>query len=147
FEALAKRYIAEHALRNARAGKRSASTSEAERLLNSDILPLIGHHRAELIKRRHVADVVETVAARGSFVAADRVLGLIRAIYNWGNGTGSLEVNPTLGLKKRNVDKPRERVLSDTEIQTLWRALEIAPKLSLEIRDALRLELLLGIRI
>jgi integrase len=58
-----------------------------------------------------------------------------------------LEVNPTLGLKKRNVGKPRERVLSDMEIQTLWRALEIAPKLSPEICDALRLELLLGIRI
>jgi integrase len=100
-----------------------------------------------LIKRRHVADVVETVAGRGSFVAADRVLGLIRSIYNWANGTGCVEVNPTLGLKKRNVDKPRERVLSDREIHTLWRALEIAPKLTPEIRDALRLELLLGIRI
>jgi integrase len=100
-----------------------------------------------LITRRHVADVVDSVAARGSFVVADRVLGFIRAIYNWANGTGWLEVNPTLKLKKRNVGKPHERVLSDTEIQTLWRALETAPKLSPEIYDALRLELLLGVRI
>jgi hypothetical protein len=80
FAALAKRYIAEHAQKNVRAGERSGSTEEAERLLRADILPVIGHHRAELITRRHVADVVDSVAARGSFVVADRVLGLIRAI-------------------------------------------------------------------
>ena len=90
--------------------------------------PVIGHHRAEAVTKHHVMEVVEAVAARGSFVTADHVLGLIRAIYNWANGTGRLEVNPTLGLKKRNASKPRERVLSDTELRTLWQALDAAPK-------------------
>ena len=147
FRVLADRYIAEHARVNARAGKRSRSTDEAERLLKASILPALQHHRAEAVTRRHVMEVVETVAARGSFVMADHVLGLIRAIYNWANSTGWLEVNPTLGLKKRNASKPRERVLSDTEVRSLWQALDDAPKLSAEIRDALKLELLLGVRI
>jgi integrase len=147
FATLADRCIAEHAQRNARAGKRSGSTAEAERLLRADILPVLGHHRAEAVTRRHVMEAVETVAARGSFVAADHVLGLIRAIYNWANGAGWLVVNPTLGLKKRNVGKPRERVLSDSEVCNLWQALDAAPKLSHEIRTALKLELLLGVRI
>jgi integrase len=147
FAALAERYIAEHERRNARSSKRSRSTDEIERLLRADILPTIGHHRAEAVTKRHVMEVVEAVAARGSFVTADHVLGLIRAIYNWANGTGRLDVNPTLGLKKRNAGKPRERVLSDTEVRTLWQALDAAPKLSHEIRTALKLELLLGVRI
>ena len=147
FQVLADRYIAEHARVNARAGKRSRSTDEADRLLKSDILPALRHHRAEAVTRRHVMEVVETVASRGAFVMADHVLGLIRAIYNWANGTGWLEVNPTLGLKKRNASKPRERILSDTEVRNLWQALDSAPKLSREIRDALGLELLLGLRI
>jgi len=147
FAALAERYLAEHERRNARSSKRSRSTDEIERLLRVDILPTIGHHRAEAVTKRHVMEVVEAVAARGSFVTADHVLGLVRAIYNWANGIGWLDVNPTLGLKKRNAGKPRERVLSDTEVRTLWQALNAAPKLSHEIRTALKLELLLGVRI
>jgi integrase len=105
-----------------------------ERMLRVDILPALGHHRAEAISKLHVMQVVEAVAARRIFVAADHVLGLIRAIYNWANGTGRLEVNPTLGLKKRNVSRPRERVLLDPEVRVLWQALDAAPKLSAEIR-------------
>jgi integrase-like protein len=78
---------------------------------------------------------------------ADRILGLIRAIYNWGNATGALEVNPTLGLKKRNTGRPRERVLDDDEIRALWRRLDTPSKLSQGIRDSLKLQLLLGVRI
>ena len=69
-------------------------------------------------------EIVEGVASRGSLVMADHVLGLIRAIYNWANATGRLEINPTLGLKKRNASKPRERILSDTEVRNLWQALD-----------------------
>jgi integrase len=61
-------------------------------------------------------------------------LGLIRAIYNWANGTSRLEVNPTLRLKKRNVSKPRERVLRDPEVRALWQALDAAPVDSKPIR-------------
>lgn len=147
FGSLARRYMLEHERKNARAGQRSRSTSEAQRLLDADILPTIGSHRAEAVTRQHVMSVVEPVADRGSFVVADRVLGLIRAIYNWAIATGSLEVNPTLGLKKRNASRPRDRVLSNDEIHTIWEAIESRPKLSSEIRCGLKLELLLGIRI
>ncbi|MGE0852439.1 MAG: tyrosine-type recombinase/integrase, partial [Hyphomicrobiaceae bacterium] len=147
FASLANQYIAEHRQRNARGGKPSRATAEIDRLLRADILPVIGHHRAEAVTKRQVMETVEAVAARGSFVTADHVLGLVRAIYNWANSTGRLEVNPTFGLKKRNAGKPRERVLSDIEVRTLWQALDAAPKLSDEIRTALKLELLLGVRI
>ena len=77
FATLADRYIADHRQRRLKAGRRTASTDEAERLLNASILPLLGHHRAEAVTRRHVMAAVEAVAARGSFVMADHVLGLI----------------------------------------------------------------------
>jgi hypothetical protein len=104
FAKLAARYMAEHERKNARAGKRSAWTKEAQRLLDADILPRIGGHKAVALTKREVMDVVEAIADRGAYVTADRVLGLTRAIYNWANATGRLEVNPTLGLKKRNAE-------------------------------------------
>ena len=147
FSSLARKYIDEHSKKFARGSRRSSATIEAERILRADILPTIGCWRAESVTRRHVMDVVEAVASRGAFVAADRALTIIRAIYNWANATGRLEVNPTLGLKKRNASRARERVLSDDEIRSLWQALERPSKLSAEIRDAYKLQLLLGLRI
>jgi hypothetical protein len=83
--------------------------------------------------------VVEAVADRGAYAIADKVLALIRSIYNWANATGRLDNNPTFGLKKRNAGRPRERTLSKPEIRALWHALETPSDLSPEIRDALRL--------
>ena len=107
----------EHEKRNARNGKKSASTSEAQRQLDSDILPVLGPIRVEAVTRHHVVRVVESVAERGSYVAADRALGLIRAIYNWACGTGRTERNPTIGLEKRNTSRAKDRVLSKDEIR------------------------------
>jgi len=84
------------------------------------------------------------------------LLGLIRAIFNWAIATGRLDANPTLGLKKRNTAKPRDRVLTPEEIHCLWTTLDGAAltidegELRLPgeaICDALKLQLLLGLRI
>jgi integrase len=147
FEDLSCAYMHEHQSRNARNGQRSKSSQEAQRLLDKDILPKIGRMRAELIKRHHVMEVVEAVAKREAYVAADRTLGLIRAIFNWACGSGRLDQNPTLGLKRRGTSRPKTRTLSPAEIKTFWRASEDLKGMTAPIRDALRLQLLTGLRI
>jgi integrase len=146
FGKLAEAYLREHEQKLARDGKSGGWTAEVKRLLSADILPKIGAHRAEAITKQHVMGVIEPIVERGAYVTADHVLGLVRAIYNWAAGTGRLEVNPTFGLKKRHAARPRERVLSDNEIRKLWQGLDARPGLSPEIRDALKLQLLLGLR-
>ena len=146
FEELAGAYVHEHELKYARGGTQSGWTAEVSRLLNADILPAIGSLKAELVTKRHVMAVVETVAKREAYVTADRVLGIIRSIYNWAAGTGRVEVNPTFGLKKRNTGRPRQRVLSDGEIRSLWHGLDANSGLSDQIRDSLKLQLVFGLR-
>ena len=147
FAVLAKRYMREHETRNARAGKRSRSTKEAQRQLDADILPQIGCIKAENVTRQHVMQVVEEIADRGALVSADRALGLVRAVYNWACGTGRLERNPTLGLKKRNAGRAKTRVLGPGEIRAFWQAIETLDGISPSLRDAYRLQLLTGARI
>jgi hypothetical protein len=77
FGALAERYMAEHRRKNARGEKESRSTIEAQRMLDVNILPALGDHRAEAVTKKNVLEVVEKVADRGAYVAADKVLGLI----------------------------------------------------------------------
>ena len=44
------------------------------------------------------------------------------------------------------MSRPREHVLSDDEIRSLWQAIDARSSLSEEIRDALKLQLVLGLR-
>lgn len=147
FEVLALRYMREHQVRNARAGRVSSSTKEAQRQLGKDILPQLGRLRADAVTRRHVMQVVEAIADRGSFVAADRALGLIRAIYNWGCGTGYIDADPTRGLKKRNAGRSRSRVLNSAELGRFWVAIEMLPHITPMMRDVFRLQLLTAARV
>ena len=103
--------------------------------------------RAELMKRHHVMEVVEAVAERQAYVAADRTLGLIRAVFNWACSSGRLDHNPTLGLKRRGTSRAKTRVLSEAEITAFWLASEKLKGMSAPLRDALRLQLFTGLRI
>jgi integrase len=150
FKELVDVFLSEHEMRSAR-GRTGSWPKELRRILKSDILPTLGLVPASSVTRVDVAKVVDRVVARGSFVAADRVLGIVRSIFSWANGTGKVDIDPARGLKKRNTGRPRERVLSDIEIRTLWRALDglaiTDQTMCPAIRDALRLQLLLGVRI
>lgn len=147
FEQLAMRYQREHETRNARGGEPSSSTIENARQLSADILPMIGRIKADSVSRQHVMGVVETIADRGSYAAADRALGLIRSIYNWACGTGRMDRNPTMGLKKRNAGRAKTRVLSADEIRAFWAHVERLDGITPALRDAYRLQLLTAARI
>ena len=146
FGELSDQYLTEHALRAA-----PASTKEIRRMLNSDILPYLRPLKLDAITKADVARVIERVAGRGSFESADHVLTTLRATYNWAIGTGRTDHDPTRGLQKRNHGRPRDRVLTDDEIRTVWQVLESMPThdraLAPGLRDALKLQLLLGTRI
>ena len=146
FEQLSNAYLAEQARRNRVGNRGSGWTSEVRRLLDRDILPFLRDHKADAVTKADVMAVVQRVIDRGSFGIADKALGVIRAIYTWAGETGRIEIDPTRGLKKRNAGRPRREVLQEAEILRLWQALQ-SSGIALGIRDAFRLQLLLGVRI
>ena len=119
FASLAARYMVEHERKNARAGRRSQSTEEAQRLLDADILPKLGQNR-----RRGGNKAASDGGSRGRcrpprLCCRGPGARAHPRNHNWAAATGRLELNPTLGLKKRNTGRPRERVLSEGEIRAL----------------------------
>ena len=145
FATMAAEYLREHAKVARRVGPGSW-TAEVKRILDAEITPAFGAVPAGAVTRAMISGAVEAAAHRGSFSIADKVLGVTRSIYRWANGTGRVDRDPTTGLAKRNAGRPRARVLDDSEIQRLWSAIEHAD-LSLGIKDTLRLQLLLGLRV
>jgi integrase len=146
FDMLADAYLAEHSTIARRTGPGSWN-AEVRRILDVGIRPVFGAVPADAVTREMASAAVEAAAKRSSFAIADKTLGIIRTIYRWANGTGRLDRDPTLGLRKRNFGRPRERVLDEHEIARYWHHVIQHPNLSPAIKDTFRLQLLLGLRV
>ena len=140
FKSLANRWLERHAK------VKKKSWREDERMLLHDLFPHLGNMKAGEVTKRDIIRTIDIIVDRGALYQANRVLSLVRTIYNWALAEDLLDVNPTLGVKKRIREKPRERILSNEEIIHLWTTLEEA-KITAEVCTMIRLALLTGQRI
>ncbi len=130
---LAKEYIERHAKPNKKTWR------EDERILAHDVLPKWRHLQPRDIRRSDARALVEAVADRGAPIHANRVLALIRKIFNFAIERDWLDLNPCHMVKRPGKERARDRVLSPDEIRRFWAATEVEAPL---IRAAFRLRLL-----
>ena len=116
-DSMAREYVERHLKRNTRRWR------DAEQMLARDVLPHWRRRPANDITRRDVLDILDIVMDR-SPVSANRVMSLIRRLYNWGMDRGIVEANPAAGIRPPHREHPRDRTLSEDEIRTLWGAWE-----------------------
>ena len=116
FEKLAQSY-----LEFQRAELRRNSLRELRRHLEVNAKPL---HALPLtqIDRDVIARRLDAVAKASGSVTSNRTRATLSAMYAWGMREGRAAENPVLHTNKRN-EKSRDRVLSDAELCTIWRAL------------------------
>jgi integrase len=125
-----------------KAKKRLRSWETYESLLNRDVIPVMGDRPAGDVSRAEVANMLDKIAERAP-VVANRVQNTLSSVFSWAVSEGLVLTNPVRGLRKRHDEVAKERVLSDEEVQALWRATgAMAPA----YRDVLRLILLTGQR-
>jgi integrase len=62
--------------------------------------------------------------ARKMPIRANRVLALVRAAFRWGPREDLIDRDPTAGIQRLRPERPRERILADEEIRTLWMTLD-----------------------
>jgi len=132
--------------RYARPGKVASAVYENTLLLNKDIRPAIGAMKVEDVAKRDVILLADAMVARGAKTRCNRAISLVRSIYRWGIAEDLVAVDPTLGIKPRTIERPRERVLSDAEIQIVWKELDEAP-MTRGLKLAIKLALVTGQRI
>jgi integrase len=127
------------------AGLRTAR--EIERRLHRNIVPVIGTMALADLHRRDATRVVDQIIKRGSPIEAMRAFEDLRAMLRWAVGRGDLDHSPIEGMKKPAGSKPRERVLTDDEIRTLWNGLPVALAKSVTCQRIIRLCIVTGQRI
>jgi integrase len=93
-----------------------------EQALQRDVYPAWGHRKAQDVSRRDVGHLLQQ-KRKDTPVQANRLLALIRKMFNWGISHGYVDVNPCYRIEMPSAESARDRVLSDDELRALWSAM------------------------
>jgi len=103
--------------------KHQKSGVERKRLLEKDIVPAWGKRKVADIKRRDIVLLLDHVRERAP-ITANRLHGALSRLFNFAAERGIIEDSPCTRIRKPP-EKGRSRVLTDSEIKLLWKALDI----------------------
>jgi integrase len=95
---------------------------EVERHLRKDAKPLATAKLNE-IDRRKIAVLLGGIETASGPFARNQVRASLSAFFSWTVKEGLIETNPVTGTAKAEGSGPRERVLSQEELATVWRNL------------------------
>jgi integrase len=119
-EAVAAIFLERHVKRNVGA----SWGREVERLLKVEVLPQIGAKRIGDVTRADIHSLLDTMADRAP-VNANRLLAMLRRMFNWAVERGYIEHSPCDKVKAPGgKETARDRVLSPEEIGFVWNALD-----------------------
>jgi integrase len=104
--------------------KRSWVTDEC--LLRRHVIPLLGERHMDAIKKNHILDVVYRHKEKHKPASTNRIIILLKYIYNlamkW--EVEGVNENPVLGVPLFEENNQRERYLQSDEVQRLMAAME-----------------------
>jgi integrase len=76
----------------------------------------------DTISRRDVATCIVRIARESGNPTASQARSKLSAFFAWCMRMGMVEANPVIGTHEPAKNKSRERVLSDDELSSIWRA-------------------------
>ena len=95
---------------------------EIERYLRGPYFKALHPRPLEQITRKDVAGCLTRIVAKNGSVTAGRARSTLSAFYVWAIGAGLAESNPVVGTNKPEDSAPRERILSNAELVSIWSA-------------------------
>jgi integrase len=98
------------------------SGREVMQILQRNLVDRVGARSVHSISKRDIIDVVTAVVDRGSPVAANKSLKVVKSFFNWCVGRAIVERSPCEGIRVPTVERARDRVLTDRELVAIIRA-------------------------
>jgi integrase len=111
--------------------------AEDNRYLDNEVVPAIGRVKISEVKRQDIRAIIESVRDRGAGIASNRLLAVIKKMFNYAVEQDVIEVSPASPIKPLAVEQARERHLSEKEIQIFWHSVQ-KPIYGKVISDLLR---------
>jgi integrase len=98
------------------------SGREVMQILQRNLVDRVGSRSVHSISKRDVIDLVNAVVDRGSPVAANKSLKVVKSFFNWCVGRAIVERSPCEGIRVPTIERARDRVLTDRELAAIIRA-------------------------
>ena len=119
-ETVAEQFIARHI----RATMRPSWAREAERMVRKEIVGAWKGRRLSEIRKPDIHRLLDAIVDRPAPVLANRTLATFRRMCSWAIGRGIIEASPCDQIKAPAPERPRDRVLDDDELRSVWVAAE-----------------------
>ncbi|MCB9947112.1 MAG: site-specific integrase [Rhodospirillaceae bacterium] len=78
--------------------------------------------RVQDIARRDIIEILDKRVDEGAEISANRLFAALRRMFGWLVERGVISETPCRGIKAPTVERKRDRLLSDDEVRTLWKA-------------------------
>jgi integrase len=103
---------------------KSKTALEYRRSASADILPALQKIALNDIKKADIVALIDRIRRRAP-VLANRTLALLRKFFNWCLGRDYIELNPALGIPRATKELSRDRILSLSEMQSIYNAADL----------------------
>ena len=114
FKHVHRAYVEKHARR------KNKSWRQADKLMQTYVLPKLGGHKARDIKRRDLRRIFDDLTGNGRAALANQVLAAASATFSWAVEHEIVEANPVRGIKRNTGNGGSTRFLSNDEIRAVW---------------------------
>ena len=101
---------------------KNRSLKEVDRVMKHDVLPAWGKRPIDEIRKRDVIALIDGIADRGAPIMANRTLAHVKRLLKWAASRDIIESDPAAHVEKVAPESKRERVLTDDELATVWKA-------------------------
>ena len=119
---------------------RKRSWKNDENMLEADAVPAWGRKKAKDITHKQVIALLDDIVAREAPIQANRVLAVVRKMFNFAVSRGLVDASPCAAVKAPSPENERDRTLKPAEIRKLWNGLDKA-KMREGTRLAVKLQL------
>jgi len=125
------------------------SPQAVKQVINHDIKPVIGSKNISTISTVAITNCVNVVIERGARAHAGKVTTILKQLFKFAEGQGFIDRSPAYSLDKKGLGVvlvKRDRWLETNELKTVWDAISNQPRLSLPVKNGLKVLLLTGVR-
>jgi len=116
FESVAAEFVERYVKRHHRRWR------ETEQAVQGKLVSHWRHRPIASIIRRDVLDLLDREMDAGRPRTANKVLSLVRKLFNWAVERGIVEGSPVTGVRAPGRETTRDRVLTDDELVAIWTA-------------------------
>ena len=111
-EDLVKIFILQHVSKTRKA-------TEVSRLLRREVVSRWGNRSVREINKRDVIELASEIAQRGTPIAANKLLKVVKTFLNWCAGRAVIDSSPAEGVPLPGKGVARDRVLTDDELASV----------------------------